>query len=119
MSAEHSNGRSIPTSPVSLVDVVLARSPDPDRLKSSYSVICGARSCRRKMFARVVLLLAFVGITLAKLDTESSAPAPHAKITPMAGAVVVDGFSPANNLTMPCNNKFCEMLKYTAVSCYS
>eukprot|EP01032_Pedospumella_encystans_P012794 gene12794-14773_t len=114
MSAKHSSGRSIPTSPVSLIDAVLPRSPDPDRLKSSYSVTCGARSCRRKMFARVILLLAFVGITLTKVDAESSAPAPRVKITPMAGAVVVDGFSPANNLTMPCNNKFCEMLKYTA-----
>ncbi len=68
------------------------------------------------MFASVILLLAFVSIAFANLDIESSTSAPHVKITPMAGAVVVDGFSHANNLTMACNNKFCEMLKYTAVS---
>lgn len=68
------------------------------------------------MFASVVLLLAFVGVTLAKLDIETSTAVPHVKITPMAGAVVVNGFSQANNLTMACNNKFCEMLKYTVVS---
>lgn len=65
------------------------------------------------MFTKLILLLALVGSTLAKINPKETVldgrPVSH------AGAVVIDGVSQLNNLTMPCNNKFCEMLKYTAV----
>lgn len=68
------------------------------------------------MFVSIILLFSFIKVAFAKLDAEIPTTVPHVKISPQAGGVVVDGFSYANNLTMPCNNKFCEMLKYTAVS---
>lgn len=76
------------------------------------------------MLSKLILVLALVGCTFAKLDlnreasvhVENSNSGLDATPVSHAGAVVINGTSQLNGLTMPCNNKFCEMLKYTAVS---
>lgn len=76
------------------------------------------------MLTKLIFILALVGSAFAQLDlngelsidlegteTLDRKPISH------AGAVVINGVSQANNMTMPCNNKFCEVLKYLAVRC--
>jgi len=76
------------------------------------------------MFVKLVLILALIGSSFAQLDLNHELGInldgmdAHADVAPIShsGAVVINGVSRANNMTMPCNNKFCEMLKYLVVS---
>lgn len=75
------------------------------------------------MFTKLILAFALVGSTFATLDVNRQPSVQLQEMetgfdgTPIshAGGVVINGVSQANNMTMPCNNKFCEMLKYLTV----
>ena len=76
------------------------------------------------MLAKLVFIFALIGSSFAQLDLnrelsiDLNGVEAHSDRAPVshAGAVVINGVSQANNMTMSCNNKFCEMLKYLAVS---
>lgn len=77
------------------------------------------------MFITFIFTLALLGGTVAKLDKVhpstmeigSLASTVNADGEPVnfSGAVVIDGVSQANHLSMDCNNKFCNMWYYASV----
>mgnify|MGYP006187815219 CR=1 FL=1 len=76
------------------------------------------------MLTKLIFILALVGSAFAQLDLNElsidlEGTETHLDRKPIshAGAVVINGVSQANNMTMSCNNKFCEVLKYLAVRC--